>query len=55
LWKEVNAELERRYERYNPALLQQEVHMAVDALMEQNQQKALMQQQSFVSVALENF
>jgi hypothetical protein len=37
----VKAELKRRYESYNPVLLQQEVHRAVDALMEQNRQKAL--------------
>ncbi|MDR0640091.1 MAG: transposase, partial [Spirochaetaceae bacterium] len=38
---EVKAELARRCRRYNPVLLQQEVHRAVDALMELNRQKAL--------------
>ncbi|MDR2433598.1 MAG: hypothetical protein LBD47_03410, partial [Treponema sp.] len=45
----VKAELTRRYERYNPVLLQQEVHRAVDALMEQNRQKALMRHQSLAT------
>jgi hypothetical protein len=49
------AELTRRYQNYNPVLLQQEVHRAVAALMEQNQQKALMRRQSLATVALENF
>jgi hypothetical protein len=52
---EAKAELRRRYERYNPVLLQQEVHQAVDALMEMNHQKALMRQQSLADAALENF
>jgi hypothetical protein len=38
----VKAELKQRYESYNPVLLQQEVHRAVDALMEQHRRKVLM-------------
>jgi hypothetical protein len=34
-------ELQRRYQNYNPVILQQEVHRAVAALMELNQQKTL--------------
>jgi hypothetical protein len=50
----VKAELTRRYERCcNPALLQQEVHRAVDALMAQNRQKTLMRHQSLATAALE--
>jgi hypothetical protein len=52
---EVKAELRLRYQRYNPVLLQQEVHRAVDALMEQNRQKTLMRRQSLVTAALEQF
>jgi hypothetical protein len=52
---EVKAELRRRYELYNPVLLQREVHRAVDALMARNRQKALMRQQSLAAAALENF
>jgi hypothetical protein len=48
------AELTRRYQSYNPVLLQQEVHQAVSALMELNQQKALMRRQSLADTALEN-
>jgi hypothetical protein len=51
----VKAELKRRYERYNPVLLQQEVHWAVDVLMDQNRRKALIRQQSLTTAALENF
>jgi hypothetical protein len=50
----VKVELKRRYESYNPVLLQQEVHRAVDALMEQNHQKVLMRQQSLATAALEH-
>jgi hypothetical protein len=50
----VKAELRRRYESYNPVLLQQEVHRAVAALMEQNRRKALMRQQSLATAALEH-
>jgi hypothetical protein len=39
---EVTAERGRRYHGYNPVLLRQEVHRAVDALMELNHQKILM-------------
>jgi hypothetical protein len=48
-------ELMRRYQTYNPVLLQQEVHRAVAALMEQNRQKVLMRQQSLATAALEHF
>jgi hypothetical protein len=51
---EVKAELRRRYQSYNPVLLQQEVHRAVDALMEQNDHKVLIRQQSLAAAALEN-
>ena len=51
---EVKAELTRRYQRYNPVLLQQEVHRAVDALMELNHQKDLMRRQSLATAALED-
>jgi hypothetical protein len=50
---EAKAELKRRYESYNPVLLQQEVHQAVSALMEQNRRKALMRQQSLTAAARE--
>jgi hypothetical protein len=50
---EAKAELRRRYQRYNPVLLQQEVHRAVDALMEMNHRKDLMRQQSLVTAARE--
>jgi hypothetical protein len=46
------AELTRRYQSYNPVLLQQEVHQAVQALMELNQQKVLLRQQSLATVAV---
>jgi hypothetical protein len=52
---EVKAELRLRYQRYNPVLLQQEVHRAVDALMEQNRRKDLMRRQSLATAALEQF
>jgi hypothetical protein len=48
----VKAELTRRYHSYNPVLLQQEVHQAVQALMELNQQKVLLRQQSLATVAV---
>jgi hypothetical protein len=51
---EVKAELTRRCQRYNPVLLQREVHRAVDALMELNRRKDLMRQQSLAAAALEN-
>ncbi|MDR1308181.1 MAG: transposase [Treponema sp.] len=53
LSEEVKAELERRYQQYNPVLLQQEVHQAVDALMELNHRKDLMRQQALAPAALE--
>jgi hypothetical protein len=37
----VKAELTRRYQSYNPVILQQEVHLAVEALTELNRQKWL--------------
>ncbi|MDR2247691.1 MAG: hypothetical protein LBE17_13640 [Treponema sp.] len=40
------AELRRRYRSYNPVLLQQEVHGAVQALMDVNQQKDLMRRRT---------
>jgi hypothetical protein len=52
---EARAKLKRRYESYNPVLLQQGVHQAVAALMEQNRRKALMRQQSLATAARENF
>jgi hypothetical protein len=48
---EAKAELRRRYESYNPVLLQQEVHQAVEALIEMNRRKDLMRQQSLVTAA----
>jgi hypothetical protein len=51
----VKAELKRRYQNYNPVILQQEVHRALDALMEQNRQKTLMRRRSLATAALENF
>jgi hypothetical protein len=51
---EAGAELRRRYQSYNPVLLQQEVHRAVDALMELNRQKELMRHQSLADAALEH-
>ncbi|MDR0707336.1 MAG: hypothetical protein LBF60_05615 [Treponema sp.] len=51
----VKAELKRRYESYNPVILQQEAHRAVDALMERNRQKVIMRRQSLATVAIENF
>jgi hypothetical protein len=50
---EVKAELSRRYQSYNPVLLQQEVHRAVAALMEQHRRKVLMRQQTLAAVARE--
>jgi hypothetical protein len=50
----VKAELTRRYECYNPVILQQEAHWAVQALMELNQQKALTRRQPLADAALEN-
>jgi hypothetical protein len=47
-------ELTRRYQRYNPVILQQEVHRAVQALMELNQQKVLTRHQSLADADLEN-
>jgi hypothetical protein len=52
---EAKAELRRRYQTYNPVLLQQEVHRAVQALMDLSQEKDLMRRQSLVTAALENF
>jgi hypothetical protein len=49
LFGEAKAELGQRYQRYNPVLLQQEVHQAVDALMEMNRQKELTRQRSLVT------
>jgi hypothetical protein len=51
---EVKAELKRRCKSYHPVLLQQEVHQAVAALMEQNRRKALMRQQSLAAAAREH-
>jgi hypothetical protein len=51
---EVKAELRRRYRRYNPVILRQEVHRAVDALMEMNRRKNLIRQQSLATVAREH-
>jgi hypothetical protein len=49
------AELARRRQSYNPVILQQEVHIAVEALTELNRQKALIRQQSLAAAALEEF
>jgi hypothetical protein len=38
---EVKAELRQRFSRYNPVLLQKQVHRAVDALMTVYEQKSL--------------
>jgi hypothetical protein len=54
LSNEVKAELTRRYESYNPVLLQQEVHRAVDALIELNRRKGDLRGQPLAAVALEN-
>jgi hypothetical protein len=51
---EVKEELKRRYQRYNPVLLQQEVHRAVDALMEMNRRKDLMRQPPLTAAAPEH-
>ena len=51
---QAKAELTRRYQSYNPVLLQQEVHRAVDALMELNHRKNLIRQQSLAAAALED-
>jgi hypothetical protein len=51
---EAKEELGRRYRSYNPVLLQQEVHRAVDALMEINRRKDLMRRQSLVAAAFEH-
>ncbi|MDR1307599.1 MAG: hypothetical protein LBK74_08505 [Treponema sp.] len=51
---EARAELRRRYQRYNPVLLRQGVHRAVDALMELNHRKDLMRQQPLVTAAREH-
>jgi hypothetical protein len=51
---EAKAELKRRYQQYNPVLLQQEVHRAVDTLMEMNHRKDLMRQQSLATAAREH-
>jgi hypothetical protein len=50
---QAKAELTRRYERYNPVLLEQEVHRAVRTLAEANHRKVLMRQQSLATVAHE--
>jgi hypothetical protein len=54
LINEVKAELTSRYQRYNPVLLQQEVHRAVDALMELSRRKDLVRQRSLAAAALED-
>ena len=50
---EVKAELTRRYKRYNPVRLQQEVHYAVDALMALNKGRNLDGVESLVNSALQ--
>jgi hypothetical protein len=55
LGDKAKAELRRRYQTYNPVLLQQEAHRAVQALMDLSQEKDLMRRQSLVTAALENF
>jgi hypothetical protein len=47
-------ELRQRCQKYNPVLLQQEVHRAVDTLMELNRRKELMRQQSLTAAAHED-
>ncbi|GHU80843.1 hypothetical protein FACS189468_1760 [Spirochaetia bacterium] len=51
----VKTDLTRRYQRYNPVILQQEVRRAVEALAELNRHKALIRQQSLAAAALEDF
>jgi hypothetical protein len=51
---QIKAELTRRYQKYNPVLLQQEVHQALSALMETCRQKELIRHQSLADAALEN-
>ena len=51
---QVKAELTRRYQGYNPVILQQEVHRAVAALMELNRRKELMRRQPLADAALEH-
>jgi hypothetical protein len=50
----VKDELRRRYQLYNPVLLQQQVHQAVSDLMSLNQMKQTLRRQSLVTAALEN-
>jgi hypothetical protein len=49
----VKAGLARRYQGYNPVILQQEVHRAAAALMEQYRRKQDLRQQSLAADALE--
>jgi hypothetical protein len=49
----VKAELKRRYQSCNPALLRQEVRRAVGVLTDQNRRKVLMRQQPLAAAALE--
>jgi hypothetical protein len=48
----IKAELKRRYQSYNPVLLEQEVHQTVQVLMEMNHHKDLMRHQSLATIAL---
>jgi hypothetical protein len=45
IWVEVKEELGRRYRSCNPVFLQQELHRAVDALMEISRWKDLLRRQ----------
>ena len=53
LSEEVKAELTRRYKQYNPVLLQQEVHKAVDALMALNGNRKLEEVESLAASSLQ--
>jgi hypothetical protein len=53
LGDDVKAELTRRYKRYNPVKLQQEVHNAVEALVALNRTRKLEDVESLVNSALQ--
>jgi transposase InsO family protein len=53
--EKAKAELKRQYQCYNPVLLQQEVHRAVDTLMDLHRQKDLVRHQSLAAAALEDY
>jgi len=49
----IKAELTKRYKQYNPVLLQQEVHKALDALMALNKTKDLELAESLTASAIQ--